>query len=194
MYCTHTSQIHPISQADVRQGTSNGPGRRLFVGISCWNLLGAGLVGLAFPLIRHYVQRTWPSLPVSFEGAVVLALCIAVLLWIARRSDSYRSSLKVATATGLGLALQGSIAVFLPPRFGWGAYWWLPIVAVPFVFTVGFLVSGSVLCTAVYMRRRLHTIHQAGHCQSCGYCLFGLPNNRCPECGAEFSPQHSKET
>lgn len=26
-------------------------------------------------------------------------------------------------------------------------------------------------------------------CPNCGYCLFGLPEPRCPECGRQFDPQ-----
>lgn len=29
-------------------------------------------------------------------------------------------------------------------------------------------------------------------CRTCGYCLFGLPENRCPECGCAFNPTDSK--
>lgn len=27
------------------------------------------------------------------------------------------------------------------------------------------------------------------HCSACGYCLSGLTERRCPECGTEFEPQ-----
>jgi rubrerythrin len=27
-----------------------------------------------------------------------------------------------------------------------------------------------------------------GTCRDCGYALFGLPENRCPECGRAFDP------
>lgn len=31
-----------------------------------------------------------------------------------------------------------------------------------------------------------------GHCQSCGYNLTGLTENRCPECGQAFTPRRDK--
>lgn len=32
----------------------------------------------------------------------------------------------------------------------------------------------------------------ATFCKHCGYCLFGLPENRCPECGSAFDPADGK--
>lgn len=33
-----------------------------------------------------------------------------------------------------------------------------------------------------------------GECPSCGYCLTGLPETRCPECGADFSAARRRES
>src|ERR1051325_7302387 len=39
------------------------------------------------------------------------------------------------------------------------------------------------------MRRR--TPETAPHCVNCGYLLYGLKENRCPECGASFDPNRA---
>lgn len=39
------------------------------------------------------------------------------------------------------------------------------------------------------MRRR--TPETAPHCMNCGYLLYGLTENRCPECGTPFDPHQA---
>jgi hypothetical protein len=52
----------------------------------------------------------------------------------------------------------------------------------------GTLAVGGVLYfssrVAMYLCNRRKT--PAGHCTVCGYCLTGLPEARCPECGTPF--------
>ena len=53
------------------------------------------------------------------------------------------------------------------------------------------LIAAWVICSSVLMSRRCQS---AGVCKNCGYDLFGLESNRCPECGRQFvagSSQHS---
>lgn len=49
------------------------------------------------------------------------------------------------------------------------------------------LSSSALLCIVVAIRRRFWPVRLAGICQHCGYDLFGLSSNRCPECGVPFT-------
>lgn len=66
----------------------------------------------------------------------------------------------------------------------------------------GFLIAYSmVVCSAAayilfliiftpvfFLFRWIRAYANAEECANCGYCLFGLPENRCPECGLGFDP------
>jgi hypothetical protein len=44
----------------------------------------------------------------------------------------------------------------------------------------------GVGCLSVYLRKRYWPEYPPGHCDYCGYCLTGLSESRCPECGSVF--------
>jgi hypothetical protein len=58
------------------------------------------------------------------------------------------------------------------------------VAAVTLSLCLGVLLSSMCLCVkklaALWRRPR------PGHCETCGYNLYGLPTNRCPECGNAF--------
>ena len=54
------------------------------------------------------------------------------------------------------------------------------------------LIGGALAMTAIWsltlLGRMVRKRPSRGHCATCGYNLYGLPANRCPECGTSFSP------
>ncbi|MCO6435757.1 MAG: hypothetical protein J5J06_01565 [Phycisphaerae bacterium] len=66
-------------------------------------------------------------------------------------------------------------------------------------YPIGFIVIGllttwlalctvvvGLVCLATLLRRWYWPVYPEGHCQKCGYNLFGLEERRCPECGRPF--------
>lgn len=53
------------------------------------------------------------------------------------------------------------------------------------------LIGGALAMTAIWsltlLGRMVRKLRSKGHCATCGYNLYGLPGNRCPECGTPFS-------
>lgn len=56
---------------------------------------------------------------------------------------------------------------------------WTYVIACLAGWNLPFLVAGTIV--ALLPRR----FDMPGHCTHCGYSLHGLPEPRCPECGAE---------
>lgn len=54
------------------------------------------------------------------------------------------------------------------------------------------LVPFAVISVVVFFRNRYRPIYPPGHCNKCGYDLFGLPEHRCSECGNPFEPAVTK--
>jgi len=145
-----------------------------------------GIIGIATPFVRRTIYVIWPSLPVVVEGPVLLLGYFLALASIGRPGDSYRFTLKLALAATIGVAFHATLALLFIDRVEWGAYWWIPIVGIPLAFALTFLITSLVLCGSTYIRRRISPPIPPGHCTRCGYCLFGLPTNICPECGTPF--------
>ncbi len=51
-------------------------------------------------------------------------------------------------------------------------------------FPAGLIAAGAVL---LVLAARARNANRRGHCRGCGYCLYGLQSERCPECGIPFS-------
>lgn len=58
-------------------------------------------------------------------------------------------------------------------------------------FVTDCAVFATPLLVAVFARRRFWPVYLPGHCRNCGYNLFGLSSNRCPECGEPFTPENN---
>ena len=50
-----------------------------------------------------------------------------------------------------------------------------------------------LLSAVVLVRNRLWPVYALHQCAHCGYDLRGLPEPRCPECGAPFVPADGEE-
>jgi len=85
-----------------------------------------------------------------------------------------------------GLRVAPRLADALPP--------WRALLRDLIAMLLAATVIGAFTClTGLHDRLAgtmvvLHRKPTLGFCQKCGYCLRGLPSNRCPECGTELAP------
>jgi hypothetical protein len=153
---------------------------------NCYEILGALGAGTLIPLARTFVR--WQSLRVSLWGelTLVVVLYVLVLALVCLPLTQYRRGIRLSFLGAVGAAGVGTASALL--RGGAG----LPIF--PSIFPVGLilvlLVVWTIGCIAIlaltYHRLKWFPVFPAGHCQRCGYPLFGLPEDRCPECGTSF--------
>ncbi len=51
-----------------------------------------------------------------------------------------------------------------------------------------YIVFLIIFTPIFFLFRWIRAYANTKECAKCGYCLFGLPENRCPECGLAFDP------
>lgn len=150
-------------------------------------LAAAAVVGLAFPLVRRMVHAAFPSLDPTIEFPIVLIAYVVVLGIVSLPYRNYRAVLKIGLAAAIGFAIHASFFLFVAERAGWGSYFWVPVLGVPVYLCGTLLVNTMVLSGLLWVRNRYWPCFSPGYCARCGYCLFGLPTERCPECGTPFN-------
>jgi|GEM_PF-2934218 len=62
--------------------------------------------------------------------------------------------------------------------------------------SVGFVIALGIVCAIAAQVRLVHLKRARDdgprtRCEKCGYLLYGLPEPRCPECGAPFEPDET---
>jgi hypothetical protein len=57
------------------------------------------------------------------------------------------------------------------------------------VMTVVWLVAAASSVALLILWQQLHRPHSGPYCPGCRYCLIGVPTDRCPECGRDFTLQ-----
>ena len=138
----------------------------------------AGLFGIIFtPWVILFVAifKDAPRSRGAAESrAVILSTVIALpvlALWCGFAVMAQVQHLNFGLLTGKPTWLMSSVIGFL------GSIWWLPV---------------GVVAVAVYCERATREVRRTfreidpPQCVECGYCLKGLSQPRCPECGQEF--------
>lgn len=116
------------------------------------------MLGVWFPLwIPLHV-----ALPLLVAGLFVPPLKMRVAMSLASAAANVACSLRNEALMQVQPALFGFLS--LVPSWG-----------------VGFL---CVSLPELFLRAGMRTV--SGYCDRCGYCLTGLPESRCPECGTPF--------
>lgn len=154
---------------------------------SLGRLTSAVVVGLGFPLVQRMVYAAFPLLNPTMELPIVVIVYFVILGVVSLPYRNYPAVLKVGLATAIGFAIHVMFFLLVKERAGWGSYFWVPVVGVPFLLCGTFTINALVLCTLVWVRNRYWPRFPPGHCARCGYCLFGLLTERCPECGTPFN-------
>jgi len=67
-------------------------------------------------------------------------------------------------------------------------YGYLLVYSMVVCSAVAYIVFLIIFTPIYYLFRWARAYAHAEECANCGYCLFGLPQNRCPECGLVFDP------
>ena len=62
------------------------------------------------------------------------------------------------------------------------------ILSLMLIGLLAWAVPAALACVTVWTHNRYWPIYPPGYCKGCGYCLRGLPEPRCPECGRAFDP------
>lgn len=112
-------------------------------------------------------------------------LCVAAVTIVGSWPlTSYRIAVQMGFSGAIGLVCTGiAISTFR----SWPSYpWWFILVG---LLTTWVAICGLVVglaCLATAFRRWYWPIYPEGHCQKCGYNLFGLEDRRCPECATPF--------
>jgi hypothetical protein len=95
---------------------------------------------------------------------------------------SWKRAVIIPVCGTLGLTLSSPLLWRLFRGYWTPVPWtWLPLG----LLTVALPLAALSLIIVV-VRRRYWPVYPAGHCQVCGYCLYGLTGDRCPECGSLF--------
>lgn len=153
---------------------------------NCYDILGALGAGALIPLARMFVP--WKSLGVLLwaELTLVVLLYVLVLALVCLPLTGYRRAIWLSFLGAIGTASVGTLSAVLRAGEGLSLVpWTFPIGTILVLLIVWTIGCGAVL-VLIYLRRKWLPIFPDGHCQRCGYCLFGLPEDRCPECGTTF--------
>lgn len=144
--------------------------------------------GLACPILSAILSASgapaWPRVILS-AGYFVLA---AATCWTGGRHQSWRLSVSgLATLFGTGI-----LATLL-------GGWLCDVHIIPLrllrepiellVIAIGSLAALFFLIHLLASRVPRHRNRLAPLCEHCGYCLLGLKEPRCPECGERFPPE-----
>jgi hypothetical protein len=159
-------------------------------GIRRSRLVTAGLTGAFFPAGRIIWNWIAPRQLFWLDVTLFTALYFLGLGIACRPLRSHRVVWRLGLVASVGFAVVGCTNVLLHEQlFVRFAPWLLSVGAGAMLIGVWGL-SGSVLCSVVFLHNRYWPVYPPGHCKKCGYCLYGLTSQRCPECGTPFTDSH----
>jgi hypothetical protein len=148
--------------------------------------LTAILTGLATAYLRAYFERSNLHYETIASCFLILPAISLILAFTARRLPI------LAALTWLMLE------VLLVYVFFTLSFWLLYLFLVPSeailpvmlkAMAICWLVSALVSAIIIALLAKFRPPILGPHCRGCGYCLIGLPSNRCPECGRTFTDQ-----
>ncbi len=159
---------------------------RVMGAVRRYRILLAALVGLSLPATRMAIDAL--ALPVanSIEIPVrIIFYCfaLATLCW---PLTSYALAFRLSLVSSIALVCAGMVNMFVRKTDDVSLVpWFFPIVYLA-VFVTIWGVGFAIISSLVFVRIRYWPVYPPGHCERCGYNLFGLQSGRCPECGTAF--------
>ena len=128
----------------------------------------------------------WTPIAIAVAGWIFWFLIFTLLgsaPWSRRFRWMYRT---LIAGTILELLITIPIDAYVRKRTscycGEGTFWSLAIGLTAILWTFG---PGVAI---LFFVRRHQLLAESGCCLQCGYNLYGLASNRCPECGTFFAP------
>lgn len=150
-------------------------GKRIKCAVSLSVLASIQVAWIAVALsLVSTLSYSGPDTNVLSGGLFVSGIVLAIPLMNAVRKPWPLLPMGVGGATGAAIALAGMTATSSGSR--------VALAVVPLHVALAW-----TLCLIVI---RLTTRHRPGHCSECGYCLAGLVDPICPECGTPIPPQN----
>jgi hypothetical protein len=148
-----------------------------------WYVFGSFFAGFGIGAISRWVRPSFPG-PIHYEAMIALVveigLCVALLILHLRYRPIVRAT----------LSLEGGLAaLWCGNVLGWSLVHGSLVDDLLAVDGVCWLISGiagAVILVALGIRR--DRVRRGPYCRTCGYCLIGLAEHRCPECGKPFDP------
>lgn len=152
----------------------------------CYDLLAALGAGALIPLARMLVP--WKSLGVLLwaELTLVVVLYVLVLALVCLPLTEYRRGIRLSFFGAVGTAGLGTASALLRRGAGLPIFPWILPVGLMSVLLVVWAIGCIAILALTHRRLKWSPVFPDGHCQRCGYSLFGLPEDRCPECGTTF--------
>lgn len=150
-------------------------------------MVPGALVGLSFPVARVVSDLLAVPVPDTVELTVLAVLYLIALAMLCWPWTSYALAVRLSLAAAIALVCVGTINVFVRDLGDMRRVPWVFPVGTVSVFVVFCAVAFVVLSGLVFVRMRFWPVYPPGHCERCGYDLFGLQGARCPECGTPFA-------
>lgn len=153
---------------------------------NCYDVLGALGAGALIPLARMFVP--WRSLRVPLWGelTLVVLLYLLVLPLVCLPLTQYRRGIRLSFFGAIGTAGLGTASALLRGGAGLPIFPWIIPVGLMLVLLILWAIGCVAILALTYLRLKRFPVFSDGYCKRCGYSLFGLPEDRCPECGTSF--------
>lgn len=110
-------------------------------------------------------------------------------IWYDDSRFSFRGTLFAAGRLGLIAALFFVFSTSLSSGYLHPIQYGILIAYYTVLGSAAAYIVFLIIFTPVFLLFRwVRSYANAEECANCGYCLFGLPENRCPECSLAFDP------
>lgn len=153
-----------------------------------WRMIASSAVGVSYALLQILVQ---PDARTVFGKLAIILLFAAYLLGIVTATwplTQYRVGIMVGASGATGFACVAIVNMVVAHMDGQISRFWFLCITAPIVWLVISVIGSLDISACVCVRRCRWPQYPRGHCARCGYCLRGLLEARCPECGNPFHP------
>lgn len=142
--------------------------------------------GALYPTLQTFIRPNLGMMAgwTTFGGLLgTYLLALAIVSW---PLTNYRLAIQVSVYAGAGYAVVGLVnGIRMYMESAIERAWLVPIIPFAAFLWIVF-VSMGFLTLVTYIRLLKWPVYGPGQCSKCGYCLFGLPSKKCPECGKPF--------